>query len=294
FLTGGTGFIGSHVLKELSDKGHEITVLARNPGKAPKLHDLPKVSIVEGSITDYDVIETQLKDKDACVHIALGPGSSAMEWLHNDTVPSVFLFSKAAELGVKKFIYTSSTASIGDYRKPMNIKSPFTPFEYYGATKAASETYFHATSRNSNMNCNIIRPGYTFGNPVVQGASIEPDRRFVDIVKKAKKNDTIELMKNDGTQFICADDLAQLYSSLLESEKNRAIYFGLGKNFYTWEQIARETIKLTNSSSQIVLKDKGYSDKPVMIDVSNMRNDFDLEFDSWQKIIEHLRYLISL
>ncbi len=293
-MTGGTGFIGSHVLKIFSDKGHEITVIARNPKKVPKLGIFSNVSIVQGTLKDYDLIKSLLKDKDACVHIALGYGSSAMEWLYNDTIPSVFLFSKAAECGVKKFIYTSSTAAIGDYSKPMTRESLFTPFDFYGATKAASETYFHATSHNSNMKCNIIRPGYTFGNPVVEGASIEPDRRFANIVLKAKNNEPIELVKNDGTQFICAEDLAKLFSSLLDSEKNRSIYFGLGKYFYTWEQIAMEAKKLTGSSSRIVSQDKGYPDKPVMIDVSDMKNDFNLEFDSWNKIVDHLRYLLKI
>jgi UDP-glucose 4-epimerase len=50
FLTGGTGFIGSYVVKELSDHGHSVEVLARNPNKVPSLADLPGVKITAGDL----------------------------------------------------------------------------------------------------------------------------------------------------------------------------------------------------------------------------------------------------
>ena len=52
FLTGGTGFIGSYAVKALVDTGHQLTILARNPQKVPKLYELPGVRIIHGTITD--------------------------------------------------------------------------------------------------------------------------------------------------------------------------------------------------------------------------------------------------
>jgi len=48
FLTGGTGFIGSHVAMELVRHGHTVTILARNPGKVPGLMKIDRISLAEG------------------------------------------------------------------------------------------------------------------------------------------------------------------------------------------------------------------------------------------------------
>ena len=108
FLTGGTGFIGLHVVKELSDNQHEIIVLARNTRKIPALEKLKGVQLIEGNIADSNTYKNYLKGTDTLVHIALHWGDSADEMLLNDTYSSVQLFELAAKAGIKEIIYTSS------------------------------------------------------------------------------------------------------------------------------------------------------------------------------------------
>jgi UDP-glucose 4-epimerase len=294
FLTGGTGFIGSYVVRELSDKGHTVTILARNPDKVPGLHDIRGVTIVPGLLTDFDTIEEHMAGKDACIHIALGWGELATSMLKNDTFPSVFLFETAGRLGVRQCIYTSSTAAVGN--RPVHVpgKRESEPADYYGATKAASEQYLYAVSHTSPMRCNIIRPGYTFGNPVIPGASIEPDNRFRNIVHNVKAGKPVTLTKYDGTQFIWAGDLAKVYAAILASEVNRKCYFCLGSEFHTWEEIAGKAISITGSSSTIVLEDKGYATDPVLFDVEPIKTDFGFSFSSRDRLVEHLEYLIDV
>ncbi|MBN2533127.1 MAG: NAD(P)-dependent oxidoreductase [Spirochaetales bacterium] len=289
FLTGGMGFIGSYVTKRLSDSGHTITVLARNPEKVPALEKLPGISLVPGLISDFDVIEEHLKDQDAFIHIALGWGELATSMLKNDTFPSIFLFETAARLGISRFIYTSSTAAVGNTPPGAGAEPP--PRDYYGATKASSERFLYAISHQYSMHCSIIRPGYTFGNPVINGASMERDTRFIDIVRKAKANEPVKVTRNDGTQFIWAGDLAKVYEAMLDSARNRKCYFALGKDFVTWEKIAATAIRLTGSKSPIILLDKGYSPVPHLFDVTSIKEDFGFEFDNWERIVEHLEYL---
>ena len=112
-LTGGTGFIGSHVLMQLLLDGHEVTVLARNPEKIPALKNVKNVRILNISLNDFNAIPQALEGQDAVIHIALCmTGSSAYEVLMSDTAATVFLSTEAAKAGVKRFIYTSSTASV--------------------------------------------------------------------------------------------------------------------------------------------------------------------------------------
>ena len=304
-VTGGTGFIGSYVVMELVHANHDVTILARNPQKVPEFHKLRNIEILKSDITDTKLLEQAVKGKDACIHIALNyTKQTGWEVLNDDTLPTVFLMGAAAKENVKHFIYTSSTAANDSlYMAPeeekdksitrVTVSTKQHPATFYGATKAASENFLMAQSYLSPMRVNIIRPGYTFGNPVAAGANTQGDKRFENIVKNALRNEKISLIKNDGTQFIWAGDLAKLYGKVLESQCNRKTYFGLAKSFTTWEVIAHEAVKKCHSKSEVFVEDKGWSDPEMFWDVSDMKIDFGLEFDSWERIKEHLDYYIS-
>jgi hypothetical protein len=109
-MTGGTSFIGSYVVRRLAEEGHEITVLARNPAKVPGLCSLPSVRFVEGTLTSAGAIAEALRGQEACIHIALGWGDSAVTMAESDTLPAIGIFATAADLGVRHLIYTSSVA----------------------------------------------------------------------------------------------------------------------------------------------------------------------------------------
>ncbi|MFP4165165.1 MAG: NAD-dependent epimerase/dehydratase family protein [Chitinispirillaceae bacterium] len=293
FLTGGSGFIGSWVVKTLLEKGHELTVLVRNPDKLPILYRLDNTRVVEGGFAARTNMEQALQGQDACVHIGLGWGDTPQEMLQNDTAVTVFLLEKAAEAGVKKFIFTSSTAAVGEIRQCMTPESVCRPVDLYGATKAASEAYILGFSHNTSMKCNIIRPGYTFGNPAFEGGVTQPDRRFHNLVENALKGEPLKVIRHDGTQFISAADLAKVYSSLLESEENRQVMHGLGTRFISWEEIGKRAIEMTGSSSKMMVEDKGWGADPALFDVSFIKDRWGLAFDGSKDIDGHLRYLLS-
>jgi UDP-glucose 4-epimerase len=305
-ITGGTGFIGSYVVMELLRLDHSVTVLARNPNKVMEFHKFKNIEIIKSDITEIKLLEQAVQGKDACIHVALNyTKETGWEVLQDDTFPTVFLMGAATQAQVKHFIYTSSTAAndslymVAEEEKDKTIKrvtqmTKQHPATFYGATKAASENFLMAQSYLTPMKVNIIRPGYTFGNPVVKGASTQGDKRFESIVKSALRNEPISVIKNDGTQFIWAGDLAKLYGVVLEGRFNRKMYFGLSRNFTSWEAIAREAVKKCGSSSEIRMEDKGWRDGRDFWDVSDMKNDYGLEFDSWGKIKEHLDYYISV
>jgi UDP-glucose 4-epimerase len=290
FVTGGTGFIGSYVVVELLKRGHQVTVLARNPEKVSGFAGMRGLEIVCGTLSDNWVIEQGLTGKDACIHIALGWGDSAVEMLEADTKPSIYILETAAKRGVQHLIYTSSTAAIGKFRSMMKENLDLRPNNFYGATKAATEAYLLAIANVYGIRGNIIRPGYTFGNPVAPGASMYSDPRFRDIVRKARDNETIELVWDDGTQFIWAGDLAKLYASLLESNHNQSVFYGLSTEYVTWETIARYAIEYLSSKSTIIL-DKKPSIPKCRFDLSSIESEFGLKFTAMERIKEHVAYL---
>jgi len=304
FLTGGTGFIGSYVAVELVRRKHQVTILARNKEKVPALQAIEGITIVQGDLGNRVLLEQLVTGKDACIHVALKyTKRTGWEVLEDDTLPTVFMSDVAANAKVKSFIYTSST-SANDvlYAVPDELRDKSTtlvnaltkhhPATFYGATKAASEDFLMAQSYQSSMRVNIIRPGYAFGNPAVEGGSTQGDTRFRDIVAAALGGGQIDVVKNDGTQFIWAGDLARLYAAVLESDVNRKTYFGLSSLFVSWEAIAREAVSRCRSRSEVHVIDKGLSDTGVTWDVSGMKSDFGLEFDPRGRISEHLGYYI--
>jgi UDP-glucose 4-epimerase len=306
FLTGGTGFIGSYVAMELIKRGHRVSIMARNKNKVPELNKVKGIEIVEADISNRQVIQDMVRGKDACILVALKYTRKAgWEVLEDDTLPTVFISDIAAKAGVKHFIYTSSTAvndnvymieenKISGLMGNVHTTTKQHPTTFYGATKAASENFLLAQSYQTKMRVNFIRPGYTFGNPVIKGGSTQGDTRFRQIVSDAINNKPVKVTKNDGTQFIWAGDLAKLYLKVLESNVNRKTYFGLSKNFVSWDKIGNEAIRRFNSKSKIEVEDREWSDKVTLFEVSDMKNDFGLEFDPWNKILEHLDYYKEL
>lgn len=291
FMTGATGFIGSYLAHGFLEAGHELVILARDPNKLRAWSEHPRIQRIDASLDDRAAIRTGLSGAEACVHVALGWGDTPLTMLENDTRASVFLLEAALEAGVAKFIYTSSTAAIGSFYPNMSEADPLRPSDFYGATKAATEAYVLAVGAKSRMQCNVIRPGYTFGNPVVAGGTTQPDRRFHQIADAAKRGADITLDAGDGTQFIWAGDLARLYGAVLGSNQTREVYFGLGTPFVTWQGIAELACELSASESRIEVRGRG--SEPSLFNLTKIRRDFGLEFSSEGRIAEHLRYLLA-
>lgn len=292
-ITGGTGFIGSYVVNEIIKNNHKITLLARNPDKIEIFKSISSINVVKFDIRNYSKLK-QIKKFDALILVALSWGDTGTDMIKNETLSQVGLIEIAIKLGVKKIIFTSSTAALGPISQTVNENTKLSPSDFYGASKGSVELFINAYSNYfKDIAFNIIRPGYTFGNPVVKGAPVEPDNRFKEIAKKVKQNRTVHLIKNDGTQFIWAGDLAKLYVKLLQSNYKNEIFLGLSKNFITWEQIAKWAFEIVGKKPKIKLKNLNWSKNPPLYSVEKIKNYFGFEFDSTEKIKEHIKYLLS-
>ena len=272
FVTGGTGFIGHYVVKALLEKGHEVVVATRHPNKVPTLRANPNVSFVEAALTDFEKMGEGLVGCDACIHVALGWGDTPTSMLMNDTRATVALLEMSARAGCKKFIMTSSTSAMGRVRSEMLESTSNMPIDLYGATKAAGEAFVLGFSHGYGsqfpeveMKRNIIRPGYTFGNPAFPDGCSQPDRRFFEMAYAVKENRDIHIIKNDGTQFIHASQQAEIYIKLLESDYNEEIFLGLGSEWISWKEIAQKMIALKpGCTSKIVETDMGWGQRMTM------------------------------
>jgi UDP-glucose 4-epimerase len=290
-ITGGTSFIGSYVVSRLAEEGHQITVLARDPAKVPGLCSLPSVRFVEGTLTSARAIVEALRGQEACIHIALGWGNTAVEMAESDTLPAIGIFQTAADLGVRHLIYTSSVAVFDTAAGRFGDAVPPRPARFYGATKASTEAYLLALAAERAVRGNVIRPGYTFGNPAVAGASMQSMPELRQIASRAARGEPIVVTKNAGLQFIWAGDLATVYSAVLGSAVNREVFTSLSPEYITWEEIARWAVEVCRSESEIVTEDKGLAPALTTYDVSSIEREFGLKFDAARHLRDHLAYL---
>lgn len=291
FITGASGFIGSYVVHRLLNAGYELVAMVRNPGKLPWLRTQPRVTLIHAGLDDHEALRKGVEGCRACVHVALGWGDTPVTMLNADTLSTVTLMEACLRAGVEKIIYTSSTAVVGVFPPAIDESIKPSPVDLYGATKAASEAYMLGVEATGRLKCTIIRPGYTFGNPVVDGATTQPDNRFREIVRRARAGEDIELVAGDGTQFIWAGDLAAVYERALVSERSREVYFALGRTFVSWERIARETVALAGTDSRIVVR--GQAGEPAIFDVSKLERHFGLVPEPYPHIAEHLKYYLQ-
>jgi nucleoside-diphosphate-sugar epimerase len=116
FVTGATGFVGSHVARQLVEQGHEVVVSVRTPAKAKELAELG-VTITQGDVTDKESMRGAMQGVDGVFHIAgwykIGvKDKSEGSRINIEGTRNVLELMK--ELGIKKGVYTSTLAVNSD------------------------------------------------------------------------------------------------------------------------------------------------------------------------------------
>lgn len=150
-ITGGTGFIGSHIADRLLKEDFDVTVIDNlDTGSLEKVAQHKsnhRFHFVEGDIRDYNLVKHTIKDVDAVFHeAALASVTLSVQnpILTNDinVTGTLNLLKASIDLGVKRFIYASSAAVYGDTESPQKREDmPLNPRSPYGISKLAGENY---------------------------------------------------------------------------------------------------------------------------------------------------------
>lgn len=299
FVTGGTGNIGQNVTLELLKRGHQVVLYTRTPDRIPAFRAMDGVTVCQGDILEHDKMSKGMEGCDAVIHIALGWGNSPVEMLENDTRVTCFLMQEAERQHIGKMIYTSSTAAMGSLQFGTDEISYLVPGDLYGATKASSEKFLLGFNqfydgqgvygKPVNLKRNIIRPGYTFSDPRVEGGASESDTRFLNICKGLLQNEDQAFADTDGTQFISGRQIALLYADLLESDLDKEIFLALGTKFVSWAEIAQWAKEMIpGCSANIVVEETGQ--EPTYYNVSKMEKVFGLSFQGDEDLKDHVAW----
>ncbi|MBX3141221.1 MAG: NAD-dependent epimerase/dehydratase family protein [Trueperaceae bacterium] len=169
-VTGGAGFIGSHVVRALLARGAHVNVLDDfSTGKRENLPASDDVEVIEGDVADPDAVRAALEDRDAFIHLAAVASveRSVQEPLatHRTNLQgSIQLFEAAARLGVKRGLYASSAAVYGDSTNlPLATTEAPRPLSPYAADKLAGEHYLAFYHRGGRLNATAFRFFNVFG-----------------------------------------------------------------------------------------------------------------------------------
>ncbi|MDY6973304.1 MAG: NAD-dependent epimerase/dehydratase family protein [Thermodesulfobacteriota bacterium] len=167
-VTGGAGFIGSHVVERLVQRGIKTVVL--DDLSVGKKENLPEASeLVIGDICDPLVVKSVLDGVDVVFHLAARVSirdsfRGLVEDAGTNVMGTVNLLKHIEETGVKKFIYASSMATYGDSNYlPIDEKHPLDPTSPYGISKLAGEKYVLCSCRHHGIEPVILRYFNTYG-----------------------------------------------------------------------------------------------------------------------------------
>jgi len=203
-VAGGSGFIGSHLSRELLDRGHEVTVLSRSPEDSPEGADA-----VVGDVTAYDSIEGPVADHDAVVNlVALSPlfkpsgGNEAHDRVHRGGTENLMKAAEAAD--VERFVQMSALGA-----------DPQGATHYIRAKGAAEQLV-----RESDLDSVVFRPSVVFGD----------GGEFVPFTKKLAPPFLTPLPGGGKTRFqpIHVADLVPMLADGVEDDEHVGEVYELG------------------------------------------------------------------
>jgi len=168
-ITGGAGFIGSHVARHCLALGHEVTVLDDLSGGFAD--QVPAgARFVQGSVTDPALVQRLFEEQSFTYvyHLAAYAAEGLSHFIRrfnytNNLVGSVTLINEAVKHGVKCFVFTSSIAVYGANQLPMREDLTPQPEDPYGIAKYAVELDLHAAHEMFGLDYVIFRPHNVYG-----------------------------------------------------------------------------------------------------------------------------------
>lgn len=310
-VTGGAGYIGSHVVKALGENGYDVIVydnLSTGFKEAVLYGEL-----VEGNLEDTDKLESVFKNNeiDAIMHFAgsiVVPESveNPLKYYKNNTVNSCNLIELAVKYKVDKFVFSSTAAVYGIPATDLvTEKSPTTPINPYGESKLMTEMMLKDTSfAHENFNYVALR----YFN--VSGADLDGKigQAFPGATHLIKVNCEAASGKRDktfifGTDFPTPDgtgvrdyihvvDLANAHLEalkfMIDKKESRVFNCGYGKGFSV-KEVVKAVKEVSGVDYPVEETDPRAGDPPTLIADSSLmksQTNWSPKYDNLNKIIQ--------
>jgi len=203
FVTGGAGFIGSHLVDKLITQGHEVTVFDDlSSGKKEFIshhYDNEHFLFIKADLINKNRVEKEIKGHDVVFHIAANPdvrsGADDPSIAEKDIKTTYNLLDAMRTQNIKKIIFSSSSVIYGETpEKPLPENyGPLLPISVYGAAKLAGEGLISSFAHTFDMKAWIYRFANVVGIRGTHGV-------IVDFINKLQKNPHELEILGDGQQ----------------------------------------------------------------------------------------------
>jgi UDP-glucose 4-epimerase len=247
-VTGGAGFIGSHLVKALVKAGHQVRVLDNlSTGSIENLTDvLDAIEFVRGDIRDYGTVESAVRGVNAVVHLAalidVAESVEKPDLYFDVNVIGTYNVAKALR-NIDTFVFTSSSAVYGEPIKvPIPEDHPLMPKSPYAASKVSGEAFVQAFANQYGFRPVILRLFNVYGPKQSRAyAGV-----IIEFIRRVSRGEPL-IIFGDGEQtrdFVHVSDIVNAIMLSLKNEKARGVFnIGSGEAI-TINQLARLIIKM--------------------------------------------------
>ena len=270
FVTGGAGFIGSHLVKHLINDGNEVTVLdSLLRGNKIDKDIFEKITFVKDDVRNFEVVKKLSKNCDEIYHFAAVLGvdvvaDNPVETMDTEVIGIKNIVDAALVNNVSKIIYASTSGVYGHsaIEKSVTENIQLDPRTSYAIAKRYNEIYLKAVFEEKGLNSISLRFFNVYG-PKQDNRMVIP--RFIE---QAEKNEPLTVFGN-GKQtrdFTYIDDTIKACTLLAEKINGCDIFNIANENELTITDVALTIKELLNSKSEINF-----------IEAPNKRYDFEVE-----------------
>jgi UDP-glucose 4-epimerase len=256
-VTGGAGFMGSHIVDELIKKGIEVVVLDDLSGGFEKNVN-PEAKFFQGDIGDKVLLEKIFSENniDYIFHLAAYAAEGLSHFIrkynyNNNLMGSINLINLAIKNKVKCFVFTSSIAVYGENQLPMKEETIPKPGDPYGISKYAVELDLESARKMFGLEYIIFRPHNVYGERQNIG---DKYRNVIGIfMNKIMQNESLKIF-GDGEQTRAFSHIADIVPIIADSVFKKEAYnkvFNIGADEpYSVNLLAKEVIKSMGVSEE--------------------------------------------
>ncbi len=288
-VTGGAGFIGSHIIEGLLEENEEVACLdsfdpyydpeSKHENIAPFLKN-ENFELIRGDVTDEGIVEKAIKEADYVIHEAAQAGvrvsvENPFKSYEVNTTGTLNILRASLNSNVKKIVFASSSSVYGKaIQLPFKEDSPKLPVSPYGVSKLAAEQYCTVFSSVYGIKTASLRY-FT-----VYGPRMRPDLAITIFTGKALKDEPIEIFGsgNRTRDFTYISDATN--ATFLALKKGNGEYnIGSGKRI-SINELAEKIIEITGSKSEIVHTEARRGDaKHTWADISRAKKELEWKPD---------------
>jgi UDP-glucose 4-epimerase len=243
-VTGGSGFIGSHVVERLVDRGAgEVVVFDKVVRHENIEYD---VRVIEGDVTDANAVRDAMKGIDGVFHMAVLPLGASVEnprLAHEVNVGgSLNVFECARDAAVEKVVYSSASSVYGDTEETTDESHPLNTRTMYGATKLAAELYLRAFNDAYGLSYVTLRYMNVYGPRQEGGLVMAVTRKLL-----AREAPTLQ---GDGSQsfdFVHVRDVADANVHAMASDVSDDVFNVGSGGEASVREVAQKLIEITGA-----------------------------------------------